>query len=383
MYESYDSHFLSFSFIFSLTKHLVILSEAMVEVQSLQVPNVQELATQGLKSVPTRYVRDDIDGINPIPSHQTLGVPLIDMTKLVNPDDQEIELQRFYAACKDWGVFQIKNHGIPDESLRNMRNQVREFFNLPLQEKKRCAQRPGGLEGYGQVFVTSQDQKLEWNDMLFLKTLPTQIRSLDLWPQNPPRFRETLEDYSENMKRVGVSLMKLMARGLQLEEEKLSDPFENGLYEVKMICYPPCPEPDRVLGIKSHSDICGITILLDCGETPGLQALKDGNWVPVEPIEGAAVVIVGNILEIMSNGVYKSSEHRAVVNKLKERQSVVTFCYPDSSVKIGPVEQLTTDHARTPALYKTVTFEEYCKIFFDRVLSKGEFDGSFIDALKM
>ena len=55
-----------------------------------------------------------------------------------------------------------------------MRQQVQEFFDLPLQEKKRWAQKPGSLEGYGQAFVTSEEQKLEWNDMIFLKTLPLQ-----------------------------------------------------------------------------------------------------------------------------------------------------------------------------------------------------------------
>jgi len=70
-----------------------------------------------------------------------------------------------------------------------MGNQVQRFFELPLQEKKRSAQRPGSLEGYGQAFVTSEDQKLDWNDMIFLKCLPIENRKLDLWPQNPPEFR--------------------------------------------------------------------------------------------------------------------------------------------------------------------------------------------------
>jgi isopenicillin N synthase-like dioxygenase len=85
---------------------------------------------------------------------------------------------------------QIINHGVPDESLSNMKEQVQGFFDLPLQEKKRWAQKPGSLEGYGQVFVISEEQKLEWNDMIFLKSIrPLQDRNLNFWPENPPEFR--------------------------------------------------------------------------------------------------------------------------------------------------------------------------------------------------
>ncbi len=86
-------------------------------------------------------------------------------------------------------ILQIINHGVSDESLSNMKQQVQEFFDLPFQEKKRWAQKPGSLEGYGQAFVTSEKQKLEWNDMIFLKTLPLQNRSLNFWPENPQEFR--------------------------------------------------------------------------------------------------------------------------------------------------------------------------------------------------
>lgn len=81
------------------------------------------------------------------------------------------------------------NHGAADESLRNMKELAQEFFDLPLEEKKRWGQKPGSLEGYGQAFVISEEQKLDWNDMIFLRTLPHEIRKLDLWPENPPKFR--------------------------------------------------------------------------------------------------------------------------------------------------------------------------------------------------
>ncbi|XP_065628574.1 S-norcoclaurine synthase 1-like [Quercus suber] len=109
----------------------------------------------------------------------------------VNPEFYEKELQKLHSACQlsRMGVFQIINHGVFDESLSNMREQAQKFFDLPLQEKKRSAQKPGSVEAYGQAFVTSVKQKLPWNDMLFLKTLPLQNRNLNFWPENPQVFR--------------------------------------------------------------------------------------------------------------------------------------------------------------------------------------------------
>ncbi|GLT54550.1 hypothetical protein SLA2020_277420 [Shorea laevis] len=344
---------------------------------SLPVPSVQELAIQGLQTVPPRYVRDDTDIIITAPSDPSLRIPLIDMTKLVNPDSHEQEIQRLHSACKEWGLFQIINHGVSDESLSKMKEQVQGFFDLPLQEKKRWAQKPGSIEGYGQVFVTSEEQKLEWNDMIFLRNIRSlQNRNLNFWPENPPEFRKALETYSEEMNRVAVSIVRFMAMGLGLEAQQYSETYREGVYHMRITCYPPCPEPERVSGLKSHTDINGITLLLECGDMAGLQVLKDGHWVVVEPINGALVVNLGHVAQIMSNGIYKAPDHRVVANKWKQRLSIATFCFPNSSVDIGPAEKLIK--SGSPPLFKTLKLEEYFHRYFNRKLHD-----SFIDSLKI
>ncbi|KAI5410294.1 protein SRG1 isoform X2 [Lathyrus oleraceus] len=343
---------------------------------SLTVPSVQELSLQNPQKVPQRYIRDDADhDFCTFPSSDpSLTIPLIDKAKLVNTDTQQDELHKLHLACKHWGVFQMLNHGV--SSVNNMGNEVKRFFELPLQEKTRWAQKAGSLEGYGQAFVTSQEQKLDWNDMIFLKSLPIQNRKLDLWPQNPPEFRETLEKYSEDIRDEAISIVSFITLALGLEDTKMSESFHEGLYDIRMNCYPPCPEPERVLGIIPHADNSAITLLVDFGDFPGLQFLKDEKWVSVEPIDGAIVVNIGHIIEVMTNGIYKAPEHRAVVNKEKERLSIVTFCYPSPSIDIGPVKKLT-DEGNQQA-YKNMTNAEYFNRFFNRKL-----DESFIDSLRL
>ncbi|KAL2906884.1 Protein SRG1, partial [Bienertia sinuspersici] len=102
--------------------------------------------------------------------------------------------------------------------------------------------------------------------------------------------------------------------------------------------YPPCPQPDKAIGLTPHSDAVALTILLQFDETKGLQIMKDKKWVPVKSLPDAFVVNIGDILEILSNGIYRSILHRAVVNETKARMSVAAFHNPAFDREIGPSE---------------------------------------------
>jgi isopenicillin N synthase-like dioxygenase len=112
-------------------------------------------------------------------------------------------------------------------------------------------------------------------------------------------IRKALETYSEDMSRLAVSIIRFIAMGLGVEAQQYSETYREGLYDIRMNCYPPCPEPERVLGFNPHADISGITLLLECGDTAGLQVLKDGHWVVVEPIDGALVANLGHVTQVL------------------------------------------------------------------------------------
>ena len=81
------------------------------------------------------------------------------------------------------------NHGVSDSLLDRVKTEVEEFFKLPLEEKRKFGQLDGDIEGYGQVFVVSEEQKLDWADMFFMITLPPELRKPHLLPQLPLSFR--------------------------------------------------------------------------------------------------------------------------------------------------------------------------------------------------
>lgn len=84
---------------------------------------------------------------------------------------------------------QIVNHGVKKELVQKMKDAAAEFFELPIEEKKKYAMESNDIQGYGQAYVVSEEQILDWYDALMLVTCPTQYRKLQLWPKTPEGFK--------------------------------------------------------------------------------------------------------------------------------------------------------------------------------------------------
>ncbi|GAB2252715.1 hypothetical protein Droror1_Dr00005562 [Drosera rotundifolia] len=343
--------------------------------KSLIVPSVQELAKQSLATVPTRYLRTEQQPPMYKNDDPKLQLPVVDMGKLVNGD--EAELQKFHSACQEWGFFQLVNHGVSLDLVEKVKKDILNWFNIPLEKKKNYWQTPGDFEGFGQSFVQSEEQKLDWADKFSLVSLPKDMRRPNLFPKLPLPFRDDLEDYSEAVKKLATQILAVAATALKLDKEYLEDLFDEGKQALRMNYYPPCPEADKVIGLSPHSDAVGLTILLQLNETEGLQIRKDGLWFPVKPLPGAFVVNIGDILEMITNGTYRSIEHRAMINSSKERLSVAAFHSPRLDADIGPAQSLIT--TENPARFKRIVMSDFFKGLFSRPL-----DGkSYLDLMRV
>ncbi|KAL7611366.1 protein SRG1 [Lactuca sativa] len=339
---------------------------------SLLVPSVQELAKEPVTKVPARYVRPDQDP--PVVSSLLSSlpkVPIIDMEKLSCEDSADDELEKLHLACKEWGFFQIINHGVSLPLVERMKKETQEFFKLSMDEKKKFWQTSEDLEGFGQAFVVSNEQKLDWADIFYLVTLPENIRKPHLFPNLPLPFRDTLHAYSKELKNVALKTLCFIANALKMESTDMITLFKEGMQAMRMNYYPPCPQPEQVIGLTPHSDAVGITILLQLNEVEGLQIKKDGIWIPIKPLPNAFIVNIGDILEIVTNGQYKSIEHRAIVNSEKERLSIATFLNPNLDGDLGPAPSLITPD--TPPKFKRVSVVDFFKDLFSKELNRKTF----------
>ncbi|KAM7272102.1 hypothetical protein ACFE04_031316 [Oxalis oulophora] len=337
---------------------------------SLLVPCVQELAKETLIAVPPRYLRE-----NQVLSKATSTcemvqnqIPVIDFQALFGDANiRDVELERLDRACKDLGFFQLINHGVNSSLVETLKLEILDFFNLTMEEKEKYWQKPGDMEGFGQAFVVSEEQKLDWSDMFYMITLPHDLRKPYLFPQLPLPFRGTLETYSAELKSLAMKILYLIQEAVGMERGEISELFEEGTQMMRMNYYPPCPQPERVIGLNSHTDGIGLTILLQINEVEGLQLKKDGIWIPVMPLPNAFIINIGDMLEIITNGIYQSREHRATVNSTETRLSIATFYSPNLEAEMGPAPSLITPESQ--ALYKRILVADYFKGYFSRELN--------------
>lgn len=104
-------------------------------------------------------------------------------------------------------------------------------------------------------------------------------------------------------------LLKFLAKNLGIKPGTISNIFKDQPQGMRINYYPPCPKADKVLGISSHTDATGLTLLLQVSDVQGLQIKKDGKWFPVDPLPGAFVVNIGDILEVTNSKAYFYSIH--------------------------------------------------------------------------
>ena len=90
-----------------------------------------------------------------------------------------------------------------------------------------------------------------------------------------------------------------MEIALKIEPNEVLELFEDLSQSMRLNYYPPCPQPENVIGLNPHSDAGALTILLQVNEMEGLQIRKDGMWIPVKPLSNAFVINVGDTLEVI------------------------------------------------------------------------------------
>ncbi|XP_072963983.1 S-norcoclaurine synthase 1-like [Typha angustifolia] len=344
---------------------------------SIPVKSVQDLAANSnnlTAEVLERYIRPEIDG-DTVSDGESGAIPIVDLGRLFDEQFMQDEAAKLKLACEEWGFFQVTNHGIPNKVIEGIKAATEEFFKLPPEEKQKVAQLPGDVQGYGQAFVVSEDQKLDWADMYFIVIQPVQNRNMRLWPTKPSIFRDSLESYSVELKKVADCLLRSMAVNLGIDPEKFSSKFES--QTMRFNYYPPCRYADKVLGLSPHSDGAGLTLLLQASQVEGLQIKRDGSWLAIKPLPDALIVNIGDLLEVLSNGKYKSIEHRAVIHGEKERMSIAAFHSTSfTGTTVGPLPELVEG---SEEFYKTVSMEEYIKLFISRKL-----DGkSLVEQMKL
>ncbi|KAK9715784.1 hypothetical protein RND81_06G189200 [Saponaria officinalis] len=326
---------------------------------------VKGLAEMNLENLPKQYIQPDSER----PSHMKImdtttelkesSIPVIDMSRW---DDSEVK-RSICDAAESWGFFQIINHDVPVEVLEDVKKATLAFFGLGPEEKRKYFKEnsPSNHVRLSTSFIPEAENAMEWKDYLSLFYV-SDDEALALWP---PSCRDQLLNYMRKCETVITPLVQTLMNGLgidELDDKKWSR--LTGSKRINLNYYPKCPNPELTVGVGRHSDVSTFTILLQ-DDIGGLYVrAPDGeSWVHVPPIPGALVINVGDALQIMSNGKYKSIEHRVIANGTKDRISIPLFVNPNPSDVIGPMEEVLEKSGEV-AKYKNVLYSDYTLYFY-------------------
>ncbi|XP_039121894.1 leucoanthocyanidin dioxygenase-like [Dioscorea cayenensis subsp. rotundata] len=338
------------------------------------IPRVESLANSGLDEIPPEYVRLESERDDRLgdaieeekKSDEGPQIPTIDI-KGLDSDNEAVRkrcVEHLLDAAVNWGVMHIVGHGIPAELIDKLREVGTRFFDLPVEEKEKYAndQPSGMIQGYGSKLANSASGRLEWMDYFFHLMFPENQTDLSIWPHYPSDYVEVTKEFGKELRVMATKIFTLLSLGLGLPAEKLETEaggMENILFQMKINYYPKCPQPNLALGVEAHTDVSHLTFIFH-NNIPGLQVYYDGKWVTAKNVSDSIIVHIGDSLEILSNGLFKSVLHRGLVNKEKVRISWTIFAEPHKdNVLLRPLPELVSD--ASPPKFGPRTFAQHVR----------------------
>uniref|UniRef100_A0A2N9ERW2 Fe2OG dioxygenase domain-containing protein n=1 Tax=Fagus sylvatica TaxID=28930 RepID=A0A2N9ERW2_FAGSY len=272
-------------------------------------------------------------------------LPLINLGRL-NLEQLERDkcINEIAQAAREWGFFQIVNHGIPQEILSNLRSEQVKVFHMPFEKKveDKFLNLSASCYSWGNPEATSIKQVI-WSESLHV--------SLADIPRMDNSLSSAIDAFGTTAASLAQNLAEILAKSLGIESNFFRENCPPDASYLRMNRYPPCPLASKVFGLVPHTDSDFLTILFQ-DQVGGLQLLKDGKWIKVKPNPQALIINIGDLFQALSNDVFKSIKHRVVSPQEVERVSAAYFYYPSSDAVI---QSCTTK----PALYRPFTLSEY------------------------
>lgn len=253
-------------------------------------------------------------------------------------------------ACRGQGFFYITGHGIHDRLQQRLEEQSRKFFALPLEEKLKIRMELGGRawRGYfppgGELTSGVPDckegiyfgEELSSEDPKVMADTP--LHGSNLFPRHPAELRETVLEYIAAMTSLSHRLIAAISLSLGLNEDYLRENYtRTPLTLFRIFNYP--VSSDDAWGVGEHTDY-GLLTILKQDNTGGLEIKTKSGWIEAKPLTGSFVCNVGDMLERLTRGVYRSTAHRVRAARDHDRLSFPFFFDPDFDAVVRPIAQL-------------------------------------------
>mmetsp|Transcript_18253 Transcript_18253/g.44085 ORF Transcript_18253/g.44085 Transcript_18253/m.44085 type:complete len:319 (-) Transcript_18253:98-1054(-) len=305
-------------------------------------------------------------------NRDTFHIPTIDLN---DPD----VVNNLRDACRDVGFMYLVGHGISKDEIDNVFLESKKLFALPTNVKESLTDKSMS-RGYTAMEEETLDpahqSQGDTKEGYYIgrdipptsaRYDPKKLRGPNQWPdlETLPEFQSTMLSYHRSASQVAMNLVRLLAQTLDLPSSHFDEDFDEPVATLRLLHYAQRQsQPDKgIYACGAHTDY-GILTLLLTDEHPGLQIYHDGQWIDCPPRKDAFVVNIGDMLEIWTNGRYKSTLHRVLTSDKYERYSIPFFFDPKYETVVECITTCTD--ATNPPRYSPTTAGQHLVSKYER-----------------
>ena len=262
-------------------------------------------------------------------------------------DGNKDALKELKNALTEYGFFSIINHGLEKELLENSYAYSKKFFDLPVEKKSKYAfPQYAGARGYtpfGKETALGEitpDQKEFWHhgpniDSSYDSRIHTNINVNEI-----VGFNDNFDQLFNAINKLGMDVLKIIALLLNKEANFFDSWAIKGNSLLRLIHYPPVTNDSNNLRARAHEDINLITLLVGAEES-GLEVKsKNGEWIPIKASSNAIVCNIGDMMQLVTDGMLLSTTHRVINytnSRSKSRYSMPFFLHPAPNITLKSI----------------------------------------------
>jgi isopenicillin N synthase-like dioxygenase len=285
-------------------------------------------------------------------------LPIIDVGPLLGDGSTAARGEvagRIQSACRSRGFFYVAGHGVPAALVDQLASASDEFFALPVEEKLEIAMERGGRAWRGYFPVGAEltsgrpdlkeglyfGSELPDDDPRVLAGVP--LHGRNLFPRQVPRLRPLVLAYLDAMTALGQAVLTGVALSLDLDPGYFSAGYTaDPTILFRIFHYPPSPPQTPGWGVGEHTDY-GLITLLAQDDSGGLQVAAPEGWIDAPPVPGTLVCNIGDMLDRLTGGWYRSTPHRVRNLSGHGRLSFPFFLDPGFSAEVPPLPSRAAD----------------------------------------
>jgi isopenicillin N synthase-like dioxygenase len=280
------------------------------------------------------------------------SLPVIDVAPLTGagPDAACAAVaEQIQAACRERGFFYVTGHQVPADLLAGLGAASREFFSLPLEDKLEISMERGGRAWRGFFPVGAEltsgradlkeglyfGAELSGDDPRVQARIP--LHGSNLFPRQVPQLRPLVLSYLDSLTSLAQAVLRGIALSLRLDAGYFALGYTaDPTILFRIFHYPPSsPEADS-WGVGEHTDY-GLLTLLAQDDNGGLQIATPEGWIDAPPIPGTFVCNIGDMLDRLTGGWYRSTPHRVRNVSGRGRLSFPFFLDPGFTAQVPPL----------------------------------------------